>query len=266
MSEGEDHVSDDMGFDDVIAGNVYKPPDEPAVTAAVSERLHPTMSPNADTASPPAPAPLPPVGLTEDGVQAAKALVHLPATLDTVSLAKLAREIAMDIKERHAILKDHGLTQAQYDFLEAHNVFYKHALEQACAEWHAPLTTVERVKMASAAILEDSLPGLGARMQNKGEGLPGVVEAAKFFQKLSGIGERETSGANAGERFVINIDLGRDEKITVSTEDVEAPPLERTQSSSLSTITQTQNSPLALRQEPEREREQSSLPPFSPGT
>lgn len=190
----------DTGFDAVLAGDVYQHPE--AITATVTAAIEEDVSVQ--------------TGLTEAGKDAAKALIALPSTLDWPTLAKLAREIAMDIKDRHTILTEYGLTQTQYDFIEAQNDFYRSALATACREWHAPLTTAERIKVEAAAILEDSLVGLGARMQNRGEGLPGVIEAAKLFAKVAGVGEREASQHAPGERFSINIDLGADQKISIS--------------------------------------------------
>lgn len=225
----------DTGFDAVIAGEKWEAPPEIEIrdaeppTPHVCATVHPgnrcdrcfaeitaTVTPEPEQ---PAPAPSPTVvdGLTPAGVQAAKALVNLP-NLSWPDLAKLAREMAMDIKERHTILAEFKLTETQYDFLEAHNEFYRAALAAACKEWHAPLSTQQRIEVEAAAILEDSLPGLGARMQNKGEGLPGVIEAAKFFGKIARVGERESSAAAPGERFTINIDLGGDKSLTVSTQ------------------------------------------------
>jgi hypothetical protein len=222
---GADHMTDhvDTGFDAVLAGEVWTPPEEPQPTITISEAppQEPHTCANAhggttcDVCFGPVTATVTP-GLTPAGVQAAKALVQLPP-LSPPDLAKLAREMAMDIKERSAILTEFKLSETQYDFLEANNEFYKAALHAACIEWHAPLSTQERIKVEAAAILEDSLPGLGARMQNKGEGLPGVIEAAKLFAKVAGVGEREVGPGNSGERFVINIDLGGDQKITVET-------------------------------------------------
>lgn len=196
----------DTGFEDVIAGERWEEPAPAGAGPIVTATVIP---------EPPAPSPLPSMGLTAAGVQAAKALVALPS-LDAPSLAKLAREMAMDIKERHVVLKDYGLNDTQYEFLEANNEFYRAALQAACTEWHAPLSTPERIKVEAAAILEDALPGLGARMQNKAEGLPGVIEAAKLFAKVAGVGERDAAGAAPGERFTINIDLGGDQKIVVA--------------------------------------------------
>lgn len=196
----------DTGFDAVLDGEIWSPPD-----AALTATVNPDPPPSS-----PATSPAVAEGLTADGVEAAKALVQLPKHLDWPTLAQLAREIAMNIKERHVILNEFKITQVQYDFLEAHNEFYRAALAQACKEWHAPLTTQERIKVEAAAILEDSLLVLGARMQNKGEGLPGVVEAAKLFAKIADVGERAVGSAAPGERFTINIDLGGDRSLTVS--------------------------------------------------
>lgn len=113
------------------------------------------------------------------------------------------------------ILADFKLTQVQYDFLEENNDYYREALRAACVEWHAPMSTTQRLQVEAAAILEDSMLDLGARMRNKGEGLPGVIEAAKFFAKVAGAGEPKNSGVPTGERFTINIDLGGDQKVSI---------------------------------------------------
>lgn len=212
----------DTGFDAVLAGEKWEapqqeepaPPSDGAIYAAVSAARTP---PEQQAAIEEIITAAVTEGLTEEGKQAAKALVHLPH-LTPVELAKLAREIAMDVKEHHVVLKDFNLTETQYEYLSANNEFYVAALRAACIEWHAPLSTQERIRVEAAAILEDTLPGLGARMQNKSEGLPGVIEAAKLFAKMASVGEREASSANSGERFTINIDLGGGQKITASAE------------------------------------------------
>jgi hypothetical protein len=220
----------DTGFDAVIAGEVYEHPEpapvDPQPTPALSDGAIYAAVSRADAPPEEHAATMAeidrvvtatvtePAGLTEEGKQAAKALVHLPA-LDWPTLARLAREVAMDIKERGALLQEYKLSDAQYDFLEAHNEFYRSALAVACKDWNSPMSTEQRLKLEAAAILEDGLVGLGSRMQNKSEGLPGVIEAAKFFAKVAGVGERDVGSGNSAERFVINIDLGGDQKITV---------------------------------------------------
>ncbi len=152
--------------------------------------------------------------LTTAGKDAAKQLISLPE-LPYPKLAALAREVAMDIRVLDEILITYGLTRIQYDFLQENNEFYKQALHTLTIEWNSALSTPERLKIESAAILEDALPRLGARMQNQAEGLPGVIEAAKLFAKMAGVGEREANQAAPGEKFSITINLGGDEKIIV---------------------------------------------------
>jgi hypothetical protein len=208
----------DTGFGDVLAGAaVWKPPEETSPAIQITATVNPPPQPAAVE------APTQNPGLTAEGIQAAKSLVRLP-NMTYTDLARMARDVAMDIKELHVILSDYKLDQAQYDFLEAHNEFYKSALGAACKEWHAPLSTAERIKVEAAAILEDSLIGLGARMRNSSEGLPGVVEVGKLFAKIAGVGEREAGSAAPGERFTINIDLGGDQKITVASSPPPAVP------------------------------------------
>lgn len=201
----------DTGFGDVLAGNVYKAPDEdpsPPVTVTVTA---PEAEQPVDTT------------LTDAGKQAALALLAMPP-LTAAELAQLAREMAMNIRPQDVVLHEFKLTTAQYEYLEKNHEFYSTAYKQACIEWHAPMSTQERIKIEAAAILEDSLIGLGARMRNKAEGLPGVVEVAKLFAKVAGVGEREAGAAPSGERFVINIDLGADKTITLSTQAPAAAP------------------------------------------
>lgn len=193
----------DTGFGDVLAGNVYAHPEPADVTVAVTDQ---SLIPADEKSG---------CSLTPEGVEAAKSLLRLPV-ISPADLARLAREFALNIKERHVVLREFKLDEAQYEFLEKNNEFYKAALHAACIEWQGPLSTPDRLRIQAAAILEDSLPGLGARMQNKGEGLPGVVETAKLFAKVAGVGEREAGARGPGERFSINIDLGGDKKITLS--------------------------------------------------
>jgi hypothetical protein len=204
----------DTGFASVFAGEKWEEPSAPPFAKPLpSGEVEPAVTPAYGVAEDVTAA----VTIVDEPTkQAMKSLVRLP-DIPYEKLAQLARDVAMDIKERHIVLSAHSLTQAQYEYLETHNEFYISALKAACIEWHAPLSTQERIKLEAAAILEDSLPGLGSRLQNTREQLPGVVEAAKLFAKIAGVGERDTGPSTPGERFVINIDLGGGQKTVVST-------------------------------------------------
>ena len=141
------------------------------------------------------------------------AVIDLP-DLSSTELVKLAREIVMDIKDADVVLGHYHLSREQYDWLKENHAFFKQALHVSTIEWNSALTTSERIKLESAAILEDALPRLGARMVNQAEGLPGVVEAAKLFAKIAGLGEKEAADRAPGEKFSININLGGDDRLT----------------------------------------------------
>jgi hypothetical protein len=130
-----------------------------------------------------------------------------------VRLAMLAGEVAMDMKELPDILKAYNLTAEVYEKV-CEIPFYANALETARLEWNSPLGTHARIRIESAAILEEALPGLSARMKSRDEAFPAAIEAGKLFAKIAGLGEPEKAGASSGEKFTINIDLGQDKKLT----------------------------------------------------
>jgi hypothetical protein len=86
-------------------------------------------------------------------------------------------------------------------------------LETAAIEWNSALSTHDRIRIEAAAIMEDAMPGLSARMKSRDEALPAAIEAGKLFAKLAGLGEVNKAAAGSGEKFVIQIDLGADTKL-----------------------------------------------------
>lgn len=157
--------------------------------------------------------------ITPEAREAAKILLQLPKDLDTHKLATLAREIAMDIKEVSTVLKTYGLTESQYEFVKE-NPFFKRMLENEIITWNSSLSTHDRIRIEAAAILEDNLPTLGARMVKAGEGLPGVVEAGKLFAKIAGLETPDKAAAAPGEKFRITINLGSDVVVKHQTKDI----------------------------------------------
>lgn len=148
------------------------------------------------------------------------AAVILPK-LTLNDLAKLAREIAQNIRDLPDTLALFKLDEAQYAVLLA-NPFFKRALEGSILEWEAAGNTVQRLALGSAAILEDSLPHLGARMTDDKEPLPAAVETAKLLAKLAGIGETNKTMAS-GEKFTITINLGDDKQLVYEHGSDQAP-------------------------------------------
>ena len=134
-----------------------------------------------------------------------------PITLTHVELARLAREIAMDIKERRDTLEVFKLTEAQYEQIEKHPL-YERMLTAAVIEWNSAKSTPDRLKIEAAAILEEALPHIGARMTKPAESLAMQVQAGTLLAKIAGVGEGGAAPAAQGEKFVISINLGADKE------------------------------------------------------
>lgn len=136
------------------------------------------------------------------------ATVTVPDTLTQQLLAKLAREMAIGIYEEDKILGRFGLTAEQYKLIAA-IPFYDQMLKTFTIEWHSAKSTPDRIKLEAAAILEEALPHLGARMTSPEDSLAMQVQAGQLLAKLIGIGEGQQAHQQ-GEKFVISINLGAD--------------------------------------------------------
>jgi len=149
--------------------------------------------------------------------------------LDDVTLAKLAREMVMNIRNYQAVFTDFGISEEDYYEIEK-NDFYKRVKEQFAQEWNSSLSTKDRLRIGSLAYLEQLLPAITRRALRAEESLAASTEVGKLLEKIGSVGEQKGEKP-AGERFVININLGADverfdEAIEVGTEEV--PKLEKT--------------------------------------
>jgi hypothetical protein len=131
--------------------------------------------------------------------------------LSAAQLAALAREVVMEIRELRDILPTFGITPAQYARLAEHPT-YKRIHDAIAIDWHGATNTERRIKISAAAILENSLPMLGARIGAVKEPLREAIEGAKLFARMAGVTYSEPETAREG-KFVINIDLGADSKL-----------------------------------------------------
>ena len=98
-------------------------------------------------------------------------------------LIKLAREIAMDIQPIDNILRDNGVDGDQWENIQA-NTRFRMLLETETSAWGSALNTQERLRLKSAAALEEWLPELFTRMNDRNENLNAKVEAGKYSMSL----------------------------------------------------------------------------------
>lgn len=201
------------GFDDPAA--VYDPDRD--LTAAVTQApVTPDQGLGPETV-PPQPLPAPAAGLTQEGLDAAKALLPSPFPKDfgAVAMVALARDLAMNIDTVADILKKHKLTDAHYGYLSQFNEFFKNTLAQQAKEWQGVGSTQDRLRAQAAAALESQFPTIASRMGSASEKLADVVEAAKLFAKVADVDAGTRGARPSGEGFTISIDLGADTRLTL---------------------------------------------------
>lgn len=131
-----------------------------------------------------------------------------PSPIDNdLTMLKLAREIAMNIQPLEVILKQYAITDKAWSKIQR-NTRFNQLLTSEMEAWETALNTHERVKLKSAAMLEEWLPELNGRIHDREEALPAVIEAGKMLAKVAGLGERGDVSGTIGERFSITINMG----------------------------------------------------------
>lgn len=140
------------------------------------------------------------------------------AVYDEIKLVKLAREIAMGIRPLQKILDDAGIDQLEWAVI-SNNKAFLNRLQSECLAWEGVSNTPERVKVKSQSIIEEYLPELYARMNDKTEKLSDKIAAAQMVKDLAGMGSKvDMKTGNPGDRVSITINLGADTKLTYERE------------------------------------------------
>jgi len=132
--------------------------------------------------------------------------------LDDATFVKLAREIAMGIHPMETILSNNQIDGNYWETIQKHPRFLQY-LESETSAWGSALNTHERVKIKSAAIIEEWLPELFTRMHDANENLNAKIEAGKLVSKLAGMGLAGAQITDGSERFSVTINLGADSQI-----------------------------------------------------
>jgi hypothetical protein len=147
--------------------------------------------------------------------------------LDESRLAKLAREMVMNVRNYKAVFADYGIDETDYYTIEK-NEYYKKVKEHFSLEWNSALSTKDRVQIGSLAYIEQLMPVVTRRAirEKDPEPLVAVTKVCDFLQKLSGVGDPK-SDRNIAEKFHIIINLGADteeyiKSVSVNANDSEA--------------------------------------------
>lgn len=123
-------------------------------------------------------------------------------------LHKLAHDIASDMFELQDVLRNHTLSELEYERIKEMPKFQSILVDKV-REWNAVTGTQERVKAKAAISLEYWLPELSNLMAQKQESMSAKIEGAKLLARLAGIGEKDIT-QQLGEKFTVQINLGGD--------------------------------------------------------
>lgn len=141
--------------------------------------------------------------------------IQLPVKFDDdVIFVKLARELAMGIHSLDTILQNNQIDQNNWESIQKHPRFLQ-LLEVESSTWGSALNTHERVKLKSAAMIEEWLPELFVRMHDSNEALNSKIEAGKLVRDLAGFAKGAVGFEGGGERFSVTINLGADNQIKI---------------------------------------------------
>lgn len=138
---------------------------------------------------------------------------EISSSFKDVTMLKLARELAMDMRPLEAILATHEVTSDEWGVIANHPVFQGY-LRGALEEWQSATNTQERVRLKSLSFVEEALPEFFARAHDPKETLASKIEVLKTISKFAGVGGT-VEGAIAGERMVVNINLGADHQLHI---------------------------------------------------
>ena len=126
-----------------------------------------------------------------------------------VTMLKLARELAADIRSLDEILEIYEVSAEQWRSISSNATFQMY-LRRCIEEWNSASNTSERVRLKSMAFIEESLPEFYARAHDPKENLNHKVEVLKTVARFAGIGGSLDTGA-VGERLSVTINLGNEQ-------------------------------------------------------
>ena len=130
-------------------------------------------------------------------------------------------EMAAGLKSPDAILEAYGISDEDWKLIRKHPQYTK-LYNEAKEYWHADNNTAERVKAVSGMMVEESLEAVYNIVHNHNHKPVERLDAFKTLAKMSATDGTAVRGDGNANRFVVNINLGDEEKNVV----IDAVPLE----------------------------------------
>jgi hypothetical protein len=143
-----------------------------------------------------------------------------------IDIAKLARDIAMDILGTEKVLEIHQISPEDWELIKSSRAFQTQLADMAQA-WNDASNTKARVRVAAATAVESLIEPMVACVLDETIPYAQRVEGWKVLIKLGGMGDEERM-AQGGERFSIQIIMGAQAPTTTIEGVVAEPVLELT--------------------------------------
>lgn len=132
---------------------------------------------------------------------------------DEKKLVILARQVAMGIKDIPDILFDNGLTLREFTEIQRLPRWGK-LLDAEVKAWEGAANTAERVSVKTASMIEEYLPELYSRLNDRDEPLMAKIKALELAAKMARIGNTDAPAAIApGDKVQVVINLGADTQL-----------------------------------------------------
>lgn len=132
--------------------------------------------------------------------------------ISEVTFVKLAREVALGIQSIETILESNKIDQNTWEIIQTHPRFLQ-VLETESSAWNSALNTHERVKLKSAAMIEEWLPEAYLKLHDQNETLNSKTELGKLIRDLAGFAKQGVGVEAVGEKFSVTINLGADNQL-----------------------------------------------------
>jgi hypothetical protein len=142
------------------------------------------------------------------------AIVEQNTGYNHLTIVRLAREIAMNIRGIDEILEVQGISKDIFAKIKSTKEFEK-VLQNEVEAWNSATNTAERVRLKSLSFVEESLADFYADAVNKNESLSARTEVLKTVARFAGIGASNVDGAINGEKFLVTINLGSDKTLKI---------------------------------------------------
>lgn len=133
---------------------------------------------------------------------------------DEARWRSVAREISMDIFELSVILKNHGVTDDEWERMTTSHGFQA-MMREAIATWNSSLNVRERIEARTLSMIECSLQEMYRAICDPEFSHSSKVELFKALSKNVGIGIKDGPQASVGDRVSITINMGEDHAVKV---------------------------------------------------